>query len=271
MDSLDSTVTAVTDHKRSSKGGWNAAIFVIFVEMAERFAFYGLSGNLITYLTNNLGQPTAAAAKIINTWVGVSYIFPLLGGFIADSYLGRFKTIIASSVIYLLGTVLLTLSVSVIPRHYREAVFYTALYIIAIGEGGHRPCVQAFAADQFDGNNPEERAAKSSFFNWWYLGIMSGASLAIAAVAYLQDDVSWTAGFGVIAGSLAVAFAIFFIGMRRYRKLRPVGSPFITVAQVLVAAAKKWRVSETHSGMGICYEDQKSGGHANYNQTRCHS
>lgn len=72
------------------------------VEMAERFAFYGLSGNLITYLTDNLGEPVATAAKIINTWVGVSYVFPLIGGFIADSCLGRFKTIIVSSVIYLL-------------------------------------------------------------------------------------------------------------------------------------------------------------------------
>ncbi|KAB2085759.1 hypothetical protein ES319_A05G420400v1 [Gossypium barbadense] len=88
--------------KNTSKGGWNAAIFVIFVEMAERFAFYGLAGNLITYLTNNLGQPVAAAAKNVNTWVGVSAIFPLLGAFVADSYLGRFKTILASSSIYFL-------------------------------------------------------------------------------------------------------------------------------------------------------------------------
>lgn len=79
------------------------------------------------------------------------------------------------------GMVLLTLSVSVIPRHYRKAVFFTALYIIAVGEGGHKPCVQTFAADQFNENNPKEKAAKSSFFNWWYLGIVSGAMLAIVA------------------------------------------------------------------------------------------
>lgn len=72
------------------------------VEMAERFAFYGLAGNLITYLTNNLGETIATAAKNVNTWVGVSSIFPLLGAFIADSYLGRFNTIVAASVIYFL-------------------------------------------------------------------------------------------------------------------------------------------------------------------------
>ena len=81
---------------------------------------------------------------------------------------------------------LLTVSVSVIPTHYREAVFFIALYILAVGEGGHKPCVQTFAADQFDEEKPEEKAAKSSFFNWWYLGIVVGASSAILVVIYIQ-------------------------------------------------------------------------------------
>lgn len=70
--------------------------------MTERFAFYGLASNLITFLTNELGQSTATAAKNINTWIGVSCIFPILGGFLADSILGRFKTVLLSSFIYLL-------------------------------------------------------------------------------------------------------------------------------------------------------------------------
>ncbi|XVE86184.1 hypothetical protein DITRI_Ditri18aG0015800 [Diplodiscus trichospermus] len=163
------------------------------------------------------------------------------------------------------GMVLLSLSVSVIPLHSRKAVFFTALYVLAIGEGGHKPCVQTFAADQFDENNPEEKAAKSSFFNWWYLGIVTGASVAIIVVIYLQDNVSWTAGFGVLALSLAVALALFLIGIKRYRKQRPTGSPFTRVAQVFAAAAKKWRVSETDGGSGICCEDDRGGSHV---QTR---
>ena len=64
------------------------------------------------------------------------------------------------------GMVLLILSVSVIPWRYRKALFFFALYILAVGEGGHKPCVQTFAADQFDQNLPEEKKAKSSFFNF---------------------------------------------------------------------------------------------------------
>ncbi|CAA3008864.1 NRT1 PTR FAMILY [Olea europaea subsp. europaea] len=85
----------------SSKGAWKSAIFIIFVEVAERFAYYGVSGNLFSYLIKEVGQPTATAAKNVNIWQGVSALFPVVGGFLADSYTGRFWTILFSSIIYL--------------------------------------------------------------------------------------------------------------------------------------------------------------------------
>ncbi|KAJ6392890.1 hypothetical protein OIU77_022382 [Salix suchowensis] len=264
--SMDSTVAPITEQngqeetkavsnaRKPSKGGWNAAIFIIFVEVALRFSYYGLAGNLITYLTNDLHQSTSTAIKNINTWVGVSAIFPIFGAIVADSLLGRFKTILLSTTIYFIGMALLTVSVSVVPTHYREAVFFIALYILAVGEGGHKPCVQTFAADQFDEEKPEEKAAKSSFFNWWYLGIVVGASSAILVVIYIQDNLGWTAGIGILAGALGVALFIFLTGIKRYRKQSPVGSPFTMVAQVFVAATRKRRVVRTRQGCCICYE-----------------
>ncbi|KAK3228806.1 hypothetical protein Dsin_000687 [Dipteronia sinensis] len=194
--------------------------------MAERFAFFGLASNLIINLTNVLHEPTGTAAKNVNTWVGISNIFPLLGAFIADSFLGRFNTILLASLIYIMvddkindvlicdgreGMVLLSLAVSVIPLHYREAVFFTALYILTIGESGHKPCVQTFAADQFDDNSPKEREAKSSFFNWWYLGTVLSASAAVLVVIYVHDNVGWAVGFGALAGALAMALLLFLV------------------------------------------------------------
>lgn len=82
--------------------------------------------------------------------------------------------------------VLLCLSVSVVPLHYREAIFFVSLYILAVGEGGHKPCVQTFAADQFDEDSEEERKAKSSFFNWWYLAIVIAGTVASLVVIYIQ-------------------------------------------------------------------------------------
>ncbi|XP_022956478.1 protein NRT1/ PTR FAMILY 5.4 isoform X2 [Cucurbita moschata] len=254
--------TKLPDHRNLSDrpsqppaGGWKAAIFVIFVEVAEQFAFIGLSSNLIMYFTTVFHEPTATAAKMVNNWSGVSAVFPILGAFVADSLLGRFKTIIFSSLIYCLGMVLLTLSATVIGAPHRKPVFFFALYILSVGEGGHRPCVQTFAADQFDEETPEQRKRKSSFFNWWYVGLVVGSTLAVFLVIYVQDNIGWGLSFGILAGVLAAALLLFLCGVKVYRRHIPVGSPMTRIAQVVVAAARKWRVDNTRQEWRVCYEE----------------
>nr|DAD29351.1 TPA_asm: hypothetical protein HUJ06_030819 [Nelumbo nucifera] len=101
--------------QESSNGGRRSAIYIngkshyldcnfssAGVEIAERFAYYGMLGNLITYLTDVLGGATATSAKNVNIWIRISTLLPLLGAVIADSFLGRLKTIFFSSIIYLM-------------------------------------------------------------------------------------------------------------------------------------------------------------------------
>ncbi|KAH9313924.1 hypothetical protein KI387_022551, partial [Taxus chinensis] len=240
-------------------GGWTASLFIIIVEIAERMAFYGISSNLVTYLTNVMQQSTVTAAKNVNLWLGVASMLPLLGAFVADSFLGRYRTIVFSSVVYVMGLFCLTLSASVKflrpppcnetfcpgPSAFQVEFFFISLYMVVLGEGGHKPCLQAFGADQFDDGDPTERKYKSSFFNWWYFGICSGLVLAVSVLVYIQENVGWGLGFGIPTMVMAIAFSLFLCGTSMYRHRLPTTSPVTRIVQVFVAAIRKWNVSMT--------------------------
>ncbi|XP_026442208.1 protein NRT1/ PTR FAMILY 5.10-like [Papaver somniferum] len=82
-------------------GGWRPAKFILAAETLETIAIYGVASNLMTYLTGPLHQSTATSAININVWSAVVWVLPLVGAFVADTYLGRFRTIKISSFIYL--------------------------------------------------------------------------------------------------------------------------------------------------------------------------
>ncbi|XP_016462208.1 protein NRT1/ PTR FAMILY 5.10 [Nicotiana tabacum] len=243
---------------RSKSGGWRSASFIIGVEVAERFAYYGISSNLISYLTGPLGQSVATAAVNVNAWSGTASLLPLLGAFIADSYLGRYRTIIISSLLYILGLGFLTLS-TVLPLNYSDCqdtatcsppklqiiFFFFALYLVAFGQGGHKPCVQAFGADQFDAQDPEESKAKSSFFNWWYFGMCGGLLMTLWILNYIQDNLSWGLGFGIPCIVMGLALIVFLLGSftYRFRQSSDEKNPFLRIGNVFINAVRNWQTT----------------------------
>ncbi|MCL7040554.1 hypothetical protein MKW94_023995, partial [Papaver nudicaule] len=106
--SSSDVVEGVVDYRgervfdRSKYGGWKSAYSIIPIDIADSFTYWGISSNLISYLTGPLGQSTVTAAENINVWGGVVSFLPFLSAFVADFYLGRFRTILISSFIYIL-------------------------------------------------------------------------------------------------------------------------------------------------------------------------
>lgn len=139
------------------------------------------------------------------------------------------------------------------PTETQSAVCFLALYLVALGTGGIKPCVSSYGADQFDDTDEHEKKRKSSFFNWFYLSINVGALIAGSILVWIQVNIGWGVGFGIPAAAMAIAVVSFFSGSRLYRNQKPGGSPLTRMAQVVVASLKKYRV-QVPADTSLLYE-----------------
>ncbi|KAH8501483.1 hypothetical protein H0E87_016327 [Populus deltoides] len=250
---------------RSSTGVWTASLFIITIEFSERLSNFGITANLISYLTKVIHQDLKTAAKSVNYWAGVTTMMPLFGGFLADAYTGRFSMVLLSSLVYLLGLSLLTMS-QFIPslkpcdvggcekaRKIHEVAFFLAMYSISLGTGGHKPCLQSFGADQFDDDHAEERKKKLSYFNWWNIAVCCGLFLGVTVIVYIEDNMSWGVAILILTITMAVTVATFYMGKPYYRYRLPEGSGSTSMLQVLVAAIRK-RKLPSPSNPALLYE-----------------
>jgi peptide/histidine transporter 3/4 len=118
------------------------------------------------------------------------------------------------------------------PRMPRPTLFIP-LYLMAFGQGGYQPTLQAFGADQLGigdddaepGLTAEEKGkVKSLFFQWWYFGICSGSLLGNSTMSYVQDNFGWVLGFAIPSGVMALSVAAFFCCTPLYRETQPKGA-----------------------------------------------
>ncbi|CAN6855756.1 unnamed protein product [Brassica oleracea] len=259
--------------RRSQRGRWKACSFVVVYETFERMAYYGISSNLVIYMTTKLHQGTVKSSNSVTNWVGTIFLTPILGAYVADAHLGRYLTFAISSAICFLGMLVLTLSVSIPGMKPPEcstasaedcekasvlqlAVFFGALYRLAIGMGGTKPNISTIGADQFDEWDSKEKIQKISFFNWWMFSIFFGTLFANTILAYVQDNVGWAWGYGLPTLGLALSISVFLLGTPFYRHKLPTGSPFLMMARVIVASFRKAKAPMPSDP--TCFHEQPS-------------
>ncbi|VAH54896.1 unnamed protein product [Triticum turgidum subsp. durum] len=110
-----------------------------------------------------------------------------------------------------------------------------------MAQGADNPNALAFAADQFDPNHPRECAARSSLFNWWYFSLAVGITISVGVVGYIQENIGWGIGFGMLCVIMLGAFVVFFLGTPTYRLYAPTPgaeNPFALLARSLAALAQ---------------------------------
>ncbi|ONK78132.1 uncharacterized protein A4U43_C02F14680 [Asparagus officinalis] len=259
----------------SKTGGWLAAFFIFGNEMAERMAYFGLSVNMVTFMFYVMHRPFSSSANAVNNFLGISQASSVLGGFLADAYLGRYWTIAIFTTIYLLGLTGITLcatmhiftpsqsqcdKLSILlgnceqPKQWQMAYLNTVLYITGFGAAGIRPCVSSFGADQFDERSRDYKTHLDRFFNFFYLSVTIGAIIAFTMVVYIQMKYGWGSAFGALAIAMGMSNLVFFLGTPLYRHRLPGGSPLTRIAQVLVAAFRKRKVPFSDSDLVGLYE-----------------
>ncbi|KAL7599738.1 protein NRT1/ PTR FAMILY 3.1 isoform X1 [Lactuca sativa] len=259
--------------KKKTLGGIKTMPFILANEVCDRFAGTGFHANLITYLTQQLNLPMVKASNILTNFGGTSSFMPLIGALIADSFAGRFYTIVIGLFVYLLGMVCITTS-SILPQlrpppcptkeNCIEAsssqlwILYLCLFLTSLGSGAIRPNVVTFAADQFDMSTGKSNPSSvgRNFFNWYYFCMGLATLTALTVVVYVQDRVGWGLGLGIPTIAMVLSFLAFVVAAHLYRRVKPEGSPLVRVAQVVVAAVKK-RKLVVQENVTPLYENRK--------------
>ncbi|CAL8999397.1 unnamed protein product, partial [Prunus brigantina] len=117
----------------------------------------------------------------------------------------------------------------------QHAILYTAIAVAIIGMRGTRYTMATMGANQFE--NPKNQA---TYFNWFFFTLYAATVVSITAIVYVEDNVSWRLGFGMCAIANLIGLVIFLCGARFYRFDKPQqGSPFVGMARVVVASARK--------------------------------
>jgi len=204
-----------------------AAWCILVVELCERMAFYTIAGSQEFFL-EHLGFPLGRAGGLNATMWTLCSVLTVFASWIADVVLGRYLTILASGVLYVIGT--LVAALGAVPGNESAAWYLVGVMgFLPIATAGIKSNISNLGADQYDTSDPDQKAAQESFFSIFYCSINLGALVAFgffttfASSGGLGVPKAWgyTAAYGAMSVCMLIAVVIFVSSRRRYR-LSPV-------------------------------------------------
>ncbi|EDP71416.1 proton/peptide symporter family protein [Flavobacteriales bacterium ALC-1] len=185
--------------------GHPSGLFVLFfTEMWERFSYYGMRALLVLFLVSTVldggWEWSRADALILYGWyTGLVYITPIIGGFIADKFMGYRKAVVLGAFIMTLGHAAMAL------EGMTSMFFYAGLTFLIIGNGFFKPNISSMVGQLYKSQGKEKDAGYTIF----YMGINAGAFLGILLCGYIGENIGWHYGFGL-------AGIFMFLGMLQF-------------------------------------------------------
>jgi len=205
--------------------------YIIANEGCERFSFYGMRNILTMFLMTSLllaipeDLRKGEAKEVFHTFVIGVYFFPLLGGWVADRFWGKYNTIFWLSLLYCCGHACLAI--------FEDSIrgFYFGLFLIALGSGGIKPLVSSFIGDQFDRSN---RSLAQKVYDAFYWIINFGSFFASLLMPIFLSQFGARVAFGIPGVLMLIATIVFWSGRRKYVHVKPAAqdpNSFLRVAR----------------------------------------
>ena len=181
---------------------------LFFAEMWERFSYYGMRAILIFYLTQHWLFSDSKSTLVYGAYTSLVYITPVLGGYLADRYLGQRKAVLFGGILLAIGHSLMAVEGTGGQDDPTINVFWMALAFIIVGSGFLKANISVMVGQLYKLTDVRRDAAYTIF----YMGINVGAALGTITVAYLGQTIGWGWGFGLAGIGMLLGLVVFVLG-----------------------------------------------------------
>ncbi len=175
---------------------------LFFAEMWERFSFYGMKALLIAYMVTELKFDEPKSYGILGAYSALVYTMPMLGGMLADRFLGYRRAVIYGGILMTIGHLVLALP--------QEWSFFYGMAFIICGNGFFKPNISSLVGTLYEDNDPR----RDSGFSLFYMGINIGAALGGLLCGYVGQRINWHYGFGLAGIFMVLGLIVFVIGQK---------------------------------------------------------
>ena len=193
--------------------------FIFWGEFAERCSFYGSRAIMTLYMTEQIGLSKQDAGTLYFSYKMGCYFLPLLGGYLADRYIGKYWTIVGFTIPYIIGQFLLT-----VPDY---TFLLLSLALLAGGSGVIKPNISSLLGLTYDQKRPGNLTLRANAFLWFYFSINVGSLLSMLALPFVREKYGYQVAFAIPAFLMILALGAFALGKPFYAVDTPGPAPVL--------------------------------------------